>query len=71
MLTIARRAKATGETIPTTPVSDISRMVVKITPNININEITPEVTTSPRGRRFFRLAPSEDIFLERKDRKPG
>ncbi len=58
ILIIPRIPKAIGESIPITFVRDTCRIVVKIRPNRNINEITPRTTSRPRKISVFLLISS-------------
>ena len=64
-LTKANIPKAIGEIIPIMFVKELSRILVKIKPTMNIDKITPEVTSTPSITIVFLVVDSVETLLAR------
>lgn len=64
-LIMSRMPNAIGETICTTLVNEISKIVVNTNPIRNINKMTPEVIITPNRKMVFRLVAPPETWLER------
>ena len=64
-------AKAIGETISITLVNDASKNLVKINPTMNIDKITPDVTSTPSKIIVFLVVEVVETLLAKYDKNPG